>query len=299
MTELDTMTTPTDEDLLQLAAARARRRLLEAPALVGYVRALMVPGLGGAQDGMPRAASKTAPLPMRADAVDDTDDIFARLTYWVNYWSTAYKVAPPSAVLVHWARDGEAAGFRAETTPAGAQALLTQVTTWLLIRHDLIALHADGPVFFDDVNEMLRSLWAKYPTAPRAARGVLDRACPVCDRFAFGAHWPDDADVDGFELSCSFCGHSQPAADFIRAGRVRELMHELREEHADPRSEWWTKRQAMLELDLGKSTLNRYIADGDLQTYTVQGTVYVNTEDLLTLWRAKRTSTKETRAVGA
>ena len=296
MTELDTLTTPTDEELLQLAAARARRRLLEAPALVGYVRALMVPGLGGAQDGMPRAASKTAPLPLRADAVDDTDDIYARLTHWVHYWGRILGATPPSAVLVHWARDGEAAGFRAETTPAGAQALLQQVTLWLLVRHDPIAAHVDGPTYFDDVNGMLRDLWAKYPTAPRAARGVLDRACPVCDRFAFGAHWPDDAEVDGFVLACSFCGHSQPAADFIRAGRVRELMHELREEHAEPRSEWWTKRQAVVELDITMRTLDRYIVGG-LGTYTVQGTVYVNTEDLLALWREKRAKARGTQAV--
>ena len=91
MTELDTLTTPTDDDLLHLAAARARLRLLEAPTLVGYVRALMVPAMGGAQDGMPRAASKTPPLPLRADAIDDTDDVWSRLLYWVNYWATIYR----------------------------------------------------------------------------------------------------------------------------------------------------------------------------------------------------------------
>jgi hypothetical protein len=295
VTELNTLTDPTAEDLLHLAAARARRRLLEAPALVGYVRALMVPGLSGAQDGMPRAASKTAPLPMRADAVDDTDDVFARLTYWVNYWAGTYQVQPPSAVLVHWAREGEAAGFRAETTSAGATKLLEQVTTWLLVRHDLITHHEAGEVYFDDVNGMLRDLWAKYPTAPRAPRGVLDRACPICDRFTFGAHWPDDAGVDGFVLSCSFCGHTEAAAAFIKAGRVRELMHELREEHADPKSEWWTKRKAVVELDMTMRTLDNYVRDG-LATYTVDGSVYVHVDDLLAMWREKRVKRKGTYA---
>jgi len=288
MSELDTLTTPTDDDLLGLAAARTRNRLVSAPALVGYIRALMVPGLGGAQDGMPRAASKTAPLPLRADAVDDTDDVWARLLYWVNYWAGIYQAAPPSAVLVHWARDREAAGLRAETTAAGATRLLDVVTQWLLVRHDRIRTHETGQTYFDDVSEMLHSLRKKYPTAPTPPRGVLDRPCPVCDRFNYGASWPDDAPVDGFVLSCSFCGHTEDAAAFIRAGRVRELMHELREEHADPKSEWWTKRQAILELDITKQTLNRYIASGSLQTYTAGGTVHVNSADLCDLWRAKR-----------
>ena len=288
MTELDTLTTPTDEDLLHLAAARARLRLLEAPTLVGYVRALMVPAMGGAQDGMPRAASKTPPLPLRADAIDDTDDVWSRLLYWVNYWATIYQVAPPSAVLVHWARDKEAAGFRAETTPAGATALLNVVTQWLLVRHDPIAAHPDGRIYFDDVADMIWKLRATYPTTQRAPRGVIDRPCPVCDRFTYGAEWPDGAAVDQFVLACSFCGHTQEAAEVIRKGRVRELMHELREEHADPKSEWWTKRQAILELDITKQTLNRYIAAGQLATYTAGGIVHVNSKDLCDLWRNKR-----------
>ncbi|ROP78313.1 hypothetical protein EDF18_0959 [Frigoribacterium sp. PhB107] len=292
MSELDTLTTPTDEDLLHLAAARARRRLLEADGLVAYIRTLVVPPLGGASDGMPRAASKTPPLPLRADAVDDTDDTYARLIEWVSYWAGQLTTEPPVALQVKWAAKDEPAGFRAGTTPAGAGLLVKMLTTWLLTRQDQILGQPAAQEYLDDVADIVWKLRSKYPRAPRPERGVLERPCPVCDRFTFGATWPGQAAVEEFELVCSFCGHSEAAAAFIRDGRVRELLHELREEHADPRSEWWTKRQAQMELDIGKTTLNRYIADGDLQTYTVDGTVYVSTEDLLTLWRTKRAASR-------
>lgn len=82
------------------------------------------------------------------------------------YWAAVYKVPPPSAVLVHWAREGEAAGFRAETMSVGATGLLEQVTAWRLIPHDLITHHEAGEVYFDDVNRMLRDLWPTYPPDP-------------------------------------------------------------------------------------------------------------------------------------
>jgi len=65
----------------------------------------------------------------------------------------------------------------------------------------------------------------------------------------------------------------------MKTGRVRELLHELRQEHAEPKSEWWTKRQAILELGITIQSLNRYITEG-LITATYSGTVYVHTDDL-------------------
>jgi hypothetical protein len=93
--------------------------------------------------------------------------------------------------------------------------------------------------------------------------------------------------VDDFTLRCSFCEHTEDASTCIRAGRVRELIHELREDHAEPRSEWWTKRQAVVELDMTMRSLDNYIRDG-LGTYTVERQVYVNVEEVLIMWRSKR-----------
>ena len=283
----------TPEDNRQLTTARARRSLLEAPELILFIRLLVTPRLGGQQDGLPRPASKNAPLPLRAEAVDDTDDLFARLLEWVDYWAAAFKTPAPSIAQVHRSKTGEPAGFRSSTTADGAAALTKQLTLWLLARHDLIAQDNAGLVYFEDIAEMAWKLRGRYPMTPRAPRGVIDRPCPVCDQFAYGASWTGESATD-FELRCSHCEHTEDAATFLKHGRVRELMHELREEHAEPKAEWWTKRQATLELSVNVRTIDRYITDG-LRTLTHAGTVYVPTDELLALWRAKRLRMKSTQ----
>lgn len=293
MTELTTLTDIDERTELQLKAARARHRLTEAPAIIGWVRAQVTPGIGGVQDGMPRAASKTAPLPLHADAVDDSDLAFARILEWVSYWAGVYDEQPPALIQTHWRVAGEAQGFRAGITAEGAHHLTAAATLWLLTRHDRILMHEAARTYFVDAATIVQELTARYPTSPRRQRPVLDRACPVCDRFTYGADWQGD-DVADFELRCSFCGHHQDAADFIKAGRVRELMHELREEHADPKAEWWTKRQAITELEIHKATLDKYIAEG-LPTYTAGGAVHVRVEELLDMWRDKRIRQKASR----
>jgi hypothetical protein len=299
--DLQGMTPNDDLDELHLAAARARQRLLEAPSIISWVRAQLTPAMGGAQDGMPRPPSQTsAPLPLRADAVDDSDDAFARILYWVAYWANLYEETAPALVVTHWRVQGETAGFRAGITPEGVSGLVRTATTWLLAHQDRILMHEDARTYLDDVTDIIWQLHRSYPTAPRPARGVLDRPCPVCDHFAFGAEWPDHSDiswpdhppVDDFTLRCSFCEHTETAQSFIKAGRVRELLHELREEHADVKSEWWTKRQAVLELGITVQSVNRYIATDGLPTYTAGGVVYVNVEELLELYRSKRVAKK-------
>lgn len=219
-----------DETALALDAVRARRTLSDAAGIIAYARSLAVPSLGTMSDGMPRAASKEAPLPFRADAIDDTDDAYARLIQWVTYWAEHLQVNPPATVVVVWKRGDEEQGFRAEATPAGAGQLVKILVTWLLIRWDAIVADETGRVFIDDVGDIFRQLFGKYPRAPRGQRKVLPRACPVCDRFAFGADWRSE-DVADFVLRCEHCGHEEPAAEHLTAKRVRELVRDLREEH--------------------------------------------------------------------
>lgn len=219
-----------DETVLALAAVQARRTLNNASGLIAYTRSLAIPSLGVMSDGMPRATSKEAPLPFRADAIDDTDDAYARLIQWVTYWSEQLDVKPPATVVVVWKRDGQEQGFRAEATPAGAGQLVQILVTWLLIRWDAILADAGGRAFIDDVVEIFDALFGKYPRAPRKQRQVLPRPCPVCDHYAFGAEW-QSADVADFILRCEHCGHEEPAVEHLTEKRVRELVHDLREEH--------------------------------------------------------------------
>lgn len=223
--ELDEATT------LALTAARARRRLLEAPGLVAYMRTLVVPTLGGAKDGMPRAASKEPPAPMHVDALDDSDSVYAQLVNWVDYWAERLSARPPATLAAVWRNDSDVQGFRGTVTPPGAGQLVSFLTTWLLIRHDQIAAHEFGRAYFDDVSDIVRTAHGKYPRAPRGDRHVLPRPCPVCDRFALGAEWQSE-DVADFVLRCDHCGHEEPAALHLGVKRVQELIRDLREEHA-------------------------------------------------------------------
>lgn len=229
----DTITPEVDaETAYALAAVRARRQLRDAPGLIAYARALAVPSLGTMSDGMPRAASKEAPLPFRADAIDDTDDAYARLVEWVTNWADILQVNPPATIGVLWRRGtGEGWGFRAEATPAGAGQLVQILTTWLLIRWDAMLAADAGRAFIDDIGDILRPLFGKYPRAPRGERQVLPRPCPVCDHFAFGAEWHSE-EVADFVLRCEHCGHEETAAEHLTVKRVRELVRDLREERA-------------------------------------------------------------------
>lgn len=214
-----------------LMSARARRALDEAPGLVAYIRTLVVPSTGGSNDGMPRAASKEPPAPMRVDALDDSDSIYAQLINWVEFWSEQLTVRPPATATVAWRNAVEVQGFRPTTTPPGAGQLVGYLTTWLLIRHDDINRHASGGAYFDDVASIVWQGRARYPRAPRGTRQVMARPCPVCDHYAFGADWQSEEPAD-FILRCEHCGHEEPAKEHLTQKRVRELIRDLREEHA-------------------------------------------------------------------
>lgn len=196
-----------------LAAVRARRTLGDAAGLIAYARSLAIPSLGTMSDGMPRAASKEAPLPFRADAIDDTDDAYARLIQWVTYWAETLKVNAPATVVVVWKRGDDEQGFRAEATPAGAGQLVQILVTWLLIRWDAMLSTDAGVAFVDDVHEIFRPLFGKYPRAPRRPRDVHARQCPVCGEYAVGAVWHSE-DVHDVTVQCEACTYEIPTKTY-------------------------------------------------------------------------------------
>lgn len=236
----DTITPEVDSDiLLGLKAATARRRLEDLPELVAHIRTLVVPTLGGAGDGMPRAASKEPPLPMRADAADDADAIWRQLCEWVDYWSGVFDVKPPAAATAAWRNeDGDLLGFRPHLTPPGAGALTKYLVDWLLVRHEAIASKPSGELYYDDVADLQQvdheretrsSIWGKYPRAARRQRPVLPRPCPVCDHYAFGAEWPAGGRPEDVVLRCEVCGH-QDDTPLATSRSARQVIVELREE---------------------------------------------------------------------
>jgi uncharacterized Zn finger protein (UPF0148 family) len=297
-----------------LLAARARRALIDAPELVAHIRTLVVPLLGGAKDGMPRAASREAPAPARLDAVDVADEVYSGLIRWVVFWAAQFNRPMPIAAEVAYRREGAALndtdiagglhvphtalGLAAHVTPAGARALTESLTVWLLADHDVISDPDEVPAhvaaeYFTYVADVLWRARGQFPRAPRPTRGVLPRPCPACERFHLGAEWASEDPAD-FTIVCSFCGYTETAEAFIRERRVRELLTDLREERPHEQAEWWSKRQASAEMGITIRTIDRYIQSG-MSTLTHEGTVYVRSADVQSLWREKRAAQVRSR----
>ncbi|WP_396289419.1 hypothetical protein [Curtobacterium sp. KT1] len=192
---------------------RARRVLNDAAGLIAYVRSLAIPSLGTMSDKMPRAASKEAPLPFRADAIDDIDDAYARLIQWVTYWSAALQVDPPATIVVVWKRGDEAQGFRVEATPAGAGQLAQILGTWRLIGWEAMLATDAGTAFVDDLHEIFRPLRGKFPRAPRRLRDVHARPYPVCGEHAVNAVWHSE-DVHDVAVQCEPCSCEIPTKTY-------------------------------------------------------------------------------------
>ena len=281
--------------LLSLAAVRARQRLTEAPGLIAYVRTLIVPASAQQSDGQPRGGSKEPPAPLRVDAVDEADSVYAQLLNWVAYWSEQLHIPAPVTATYAWSNDREAQGFRAGVTPEGAAGLVQNLATWLMLHQPAIELHEQAGEYLNDVAQLIRDLRGKFPRVSRGMRPVSPRPCPVCDEAAMGAEWHSDELTD-FTLACAHCGLEGSTDALLHDRDVRTILADMRVEYAPETTEWWTKKQAVREMRITPRTLDRYIQHDDLPTNTADGAVYVNADRLREIWRSKKIRDKEHRA---
>jgi hypothetical protein len=280
--------------LLSLSALRARKRLSGAASLVAHVRTLVVPAGAQRSDGLPRGGSEEAPAPLRIEPVDETDSVYAQLLNWVDYWSETLHITPPVTATYAWSNGREIQGFRAGVSPEGAGGLVQILTVWLLAHQDAIERHSAAGDYFDDVAGFLWDLDKKFPRSSRGTRPVLPRPCPVCDGPGMGVEWQSEQLLD-FTLVCAFCGFEGSTGALLHDRDVRRLMTDMRIEDAPEPTEWWTKKQAAQEMRITPQTLNRYIQNDGLSTQTADGAVYVNTDELRSLWREKRSRDKAVR----
>jgi len=280
--------------LLSLSALRARKRLYGAASLVAHVRTLVVPAGAQRSDGLPRGGSEEAPAPLRIDAVDETDSVYAQLLNWVDSWSETLHITPPVSATYAWSNGREVQGFRAGVTPEGAGVLVGNVAVWLLTHQQTIERHPSAAVYFEDVSTFLGDLGKKFPRSNRGTRPVMPRPCPVCDGPGMGVEWQSEQLLD-FTLVCDYCGFEGSTGALLHDRDVRRLLSDMRIEDAAEASEWWTKKQAATEMRITPQTLNRYIQNDGLPTQTADGTVYVNSDELRRLWRQKRVRDKEVR----
>ncbi|TFD80860.1 hypothetical protein [Cryobacterium psychrophilum] len=184
---------------------RLLSHLEEAPDLVAHIRAQVIPAMGGAQ-GERVDASKEAPLPLRADAMEDTDDLFGRLVDWAAALAAEMGVKPPEAAVGLWDGADQCRGFRAATGPVAAYRLALEVTKWLSGRAESIAYLPSAEAFTTAVIELVRTYRKRYPMAPRPPRRYQPKPCPVCNEAALFVHWPDNT-AAGVEVKCEVCHH--------------------------------------------------------------------------------------------
>ncbi|MBF4602815.1 hypothetical protein [Curtobacterium sp. VKM Ac-2884] len=200
--------TDDDELTLTLLVERARRRLVEAPELVEYVRIRRQPG-GAVRDGQPGAPSRTPPAPLHIGALDDADQIYVDLVGHVRRWARDLSVSTLKVALRsgEWTTDGVLLGFRSTTTPPGAARLVRDLTDWLLLHLDRIAAHAGGPAFLDEVAVAIEAVYSRFPLEARPDRPHWRRPCEVCGEFAVTADWAPDAEIRDVTVWCESCSH--------------------------------------------------------------------------------------------
>ena len=143
--------------------------------------------------------------PMRVEAVDDADDLWAALVQYVANVAELLGVPTPSAVRASWSTRGEVAGLAPTVTGREVSFLAFDLIVWLIERADRVVelpLGESEAFLFG----LIRKLRARY-TMPVAERPARRRTCRVCGDRAVGMEWVDDGDrIAVLVAKCARCG---------------------------------------------------------------------------------------------
>jgi excisionase family DNA binding protein len=250
---------------------RSRSALNDAPELAMHVRSIAISGRAETGETLREWSA-----PMMITASDAVDEFFAQLVDWrLSFYRWLEPFRTP-LLVTPWTNDeGEAVGFAAGTTPALAQILVRNQTSWLLAHSEAIALHPSGATFQEDVTQMVWSLRSKFPTRAHRERPVLSRPCPVCGELGVQAEWYVKNEPSSVKVECALCGYEIPVRK-MRNGATDEWLPtttvvtdplivtaERKALLAKPRI---LPSEAAYLVGVTKRTVNRWIADG-LPTY--------------------------------
>lgn len=175
--------------LCQLCEGRITRALLDAPHLVGWLRANVAPG--AATDAPRVAGTREAPAPLSLAAVDDIDAVYATLANGIVRYCRAARLSGPrlsGARTVADATTGagwRVGGIRAETPDAEA---VGQLAAWLLDHLRGVMDQPWAPTWHDEVTTAVRTAGKRWPREEPARK--LPIPCPSCDRVMLFMHPP-------------------------------------------------------------------------------------------------------------
>lgn len=187
---------------------RMQYALKAIPDLLANMRLRMVPaGVANYEAERIHTGKDAAPPPLRIDALDASDALFAKLLLWVDDLCEQFELPEPS--IRKWARFGEGQGLR-PVSPKSAHDIANQLTSWFLVRLETIAASKVAVAFHDDIcwgwedSKGVYKLTGQYGVEPKPLRAADKRECPTCGRREVFVKWPDTFDPD-IAIMCGRC----------------------------------------------------------------------------------------------
>lgn len=143
-----------------------------------------------------------APLPFRADPMDDCDDVWAALVEYVGEVAERLQETAPGATGASWAASGNVRGIGAGVSGDQAYKAGFVLIAWLIDRaekvRDLHLVDTEQHLF-----GLIRKLVKRYVDAPPIERPAHRRFCSVCGEKAVLVDWVLG---DSGEAVCRVCG---------------------------------------------------------------------------------------------
>ena len=143
-----------------------------------------------------------APLPFRADPMDDCDDVWAALVEYVGEVAERLQEAAPGATGASWAASGNVRGIGAGVSGDRAYKAGFVLIAWLIDRaekiRDLHLVDTEQHLF-----GLIRKLAKRYVDAPPIERPAHRRFCSVCGEKTVLVDWVLG---DSGEAVCRVCG---------------------------------------------------------------------------------------------
>jgi len=181
---------------------RYEQHLDRVPILLETMRDHAHPLKAGGLSERVSGGGGEAPLPFRADPVDDCDDLWAALVEYVGEVAERLQDAAPGATGASWASSNGIRGIGAGVSGDEAYKAGFVLIAWLIDRaeniRDLQLRDSEDHLF-----GLIRKLVKRYVDAPPIERPAHRRFCSVCGEKAVLTDWVLG---DAGEASCRVCG---------------------------------------------------------------------------------------------
>ncbi|WP_066041943.1 hypothetical protein [Herbiconiux solani] len=167
---------------------RARRQLRDLIEVLPFIRSQVQPSMESAR-GPRVSGTREAPIPLNAQAVEDSHDLFQRVNEWMAQFDESLGLGASLVMLTWYRRSGERLpDFWADEY--AARLVMTDLAAWYET-HERRIVSGLPPLtvkaWTEDIADIGREFRGRYKlTAPRE-RVVSPRRCPECEEYAVAA----------------------------------------------------------------------------------------------------------------